>query len=59
MIQVYKVFSGYEDIDTECFFIVDSDSHTRGHPFKLEKIRGNAVRQCCEAYLIIFLSHCK
>ena len=44
MIQVYKIFNGYEDIDTECFFTVDSDSYTRGHPFKLKKIRGNTVR---------------
>ena len=34
MIQVYKNFNGYEYIDTECFFTVDSDSYTKGHPFK-------------------------
>ena len=44
MIQVYKILNGYEDIDTECFFTVDSDSYTRWHPFKLKKIRGNTVR---------------
>ena len=44
MIQVYKIFNGSKDIDTECFFTVDSDSYTRRHPFKLEKIRGNTVR---------------
>ena len=38
MIQVYKIFNGYEDIDTGCFSTVDSDSFTRGHPFKLKKI---------------------
>ena len=25
-------------------FTVDSDSYTRGHPFKLKKTRGNMVR---------------
>ena len=49
MIQVYKIFNGYEDIDTECYFTVDTDSYTRGHPFKLKKIRGNTVR-----HIIIF-----
>ena len=44
VIQVHKVFNGYEDIDTEGFFTVDSDSYTRGHPFKLKNIRGNTVR---------------
>ena len=44
MIQVYKITNGYEDIDTECFFTVDSDLYTRGHSFKLKKIRGNMVR---------------
>ena len=34
MIEVYKFFSAYEDIDMECFFTVDSDSYTRGHPLK-------------------------
>ena len=45
MIQVDKILNGYEDIDTECFFIVDLDSNTRGHPFKLKKIRGNTERR--------------
>ena len=31
MIQVYKILNRYEDIDTECFLTVDSDSYTRGH----------------------------
>ena len=44
MIQAYKIFHGYDDIDTECFFTVDSDSYTRGHPLKLKKTRGNMVR---------------
>ena len=44
MIQVSKVFNGYEDINMECFFTVDSDLYTRGHPLKLKDIRGNAVR---------------
>ena len=44
MIKVYEILNGYVDIDTECFFTVDSDSYTRGHPFKLKKIRGNTVR---------------
>ena len=44
MIQVYKILNGYQDIDTECFFTVDSDSYTRGQPLKLKKIRGNTVR---------------
>ena len=44
MIQVYKIFNGYKDIDTEGFFTIDSDSYTCGHPFKLKKIRGNTVR---------------
>ena len=44
MIQVYKILNGYEDIDTECIFTVDSDSYTRGHRFKLKKITGNTVR---------------
>ena len=47
MIQVFKILNGYEDIiiiDTECFFTVDSELHTRRHPFKLKKIRGNTVR---------------
>ena len=43
MIQAYKIFNWHEEIDTECFFTVDSDSHTRGHPFKLKKIRGNTM----------------
>ena len=30
-IQVYKILIGYEDIDTKCFFTVDSDSYSRGH----------------------------
>ena len=29
-----KIFYGYEDIDTECFFTIDSDSYNRGHHFK-------------------------
>ena len=37
MIQVCKTLSRYEYIDTECIFTVDSDSYTRGHPFKLKK----------------------
>ena len=44
MIQVYKILNGYKNIDTECFFTIDSDSFTRGHSFKLKKIRGNMVR---------------
>ena len=44
MIQAYKFFNGYEDIEMECFFTVDSDSYTSGHTFKLKKIRGNMVR---------------
>ena len=40
-----KNLNGYEDIVTECFFTVDSDSYTRGHPFKLKKITGNTVRR--------------
>ena len=44
MIQVYRILYGYEDIDTRCFFTVDPDSYTRGHPFKLKKIRGNTTR---------------
>ena len=43
-IQAYKIFNGYEDIDTKWFFTVDSDSYTRGHPFRLKKIRGITVR---------------
>ena len=44
MIHVYKILNGHEIIDTECFFTVDSDLYTCGHPFKLKKIRGNMVR---------------
>ena len=44
MIQVCKILSGYENIDMECFFTVDSDSYTRRHTFKLKNIRGNTVR---------------
>ena len=44
MIQVYKILNGYEDIDADCFFTVDSDSYTCGHLFKLKKIKGNTVR---------------
>ena len=44
MIQVHKIFNGYENIDTEGFFTVDSDSYIHGHPFKLKKVRGNTVR---------------
>ena len=44
MIQVYRLLSGYEVIDTECFITVDSDLYTCGHPFKLKNIRGNMVR---------------
>ena len=51
-IQVYKILNGYEDIDTECFFTVDSDSYTRENPIKLKKIRGNTVR-----YISIFSYH--
>ena len=40
----YKILDGYEDIDTECFFTIDSYSYTCGHPFKLKKVRGNMVR---------------
>ena len=42
MIQAYKIFNGYENIDT-IFFTVDSDLYIRRHPFKLKKIRGNTV----------------
>ena len=44
MIQLHIILDVYEDIDMECFFTVDSDLYTRGHPFKLKKIRGNTVR---------------
>ena len=44
MIQVYKIFNGYEDVDIEGFFTVDSESYTCGHPFKLKKITVNTVR---------------
>ena len=44
MIQVHRNLNEHEDIDTECLFTVDSDSYTRGHHFKLRKIRGNTVR---------------
>ena len=44
VIQVYKIMNGYKDIDTKCFFTVDSDSYTRGHLSNLEKIRGSTVR---------------
>ena len=50
MIQVYNILNGYEDIDTECFFTVDSDSYIRGNPFKLQKIRGNTVRHISSFY---------
>ena len=50
MIQAYKVFNGHENIDMECFFTVDSDSYSRGHPFKLKKIRGNTVRHISTFY---------
>ena len=45
MIQVYNILDGYEDIDNEGSFTVDSVSYTRGHPFKLKKTRGNTVRR--------------
>ena len=44
MIQVYKILNGYEDIDTECFFTIDSDSYTLRTSFQNKKIRGNMVR---------------
>ena len=37
MIQVHNILNGYEYIDTECFYTVDSDSYTHEHPFKLKK----------------------
>ena len=52
MIQVYKIINGYEDVEMECYFTVDSDSYTRRHLFKLKKIRGNTVRH------ISIFSHC-
>ena len=44
MISAYKILSGHEDIDTKCFFTIDSDLYTHGHPIKSKKIRGNTVR---------------
>ena len=40
----YIKLCGYEEIDTEGFFTVDSDSYTRRHSFKLKKNRDNTVR---------------
>ena len=50
IIKVHKILNKYEDIDTECFFTVDSDSYTRGHPFKLKKIRCNTVGHISTCY---------
>ena len=33
MIEAYKILHVYEDIDTECFFTIDSGLYTRGHSF--------------------------
>ena len=38
MIQVYEILNGYDDVDLECFFSVDSDTHTRGKALKYKKI---------------------
>ena len=44
IILVYKILNGYEYVDTDGFFTIDSHSYTCGHPFKLKKIKGNMVR---------------
>ena len=44
MLQVYKILDGMKILTWNDFFTNDSSSYTRGHPFKLKKIRGNTVR---------------
>ena len=38
LIHAYLIVDEHEDINIECFIIIDSDSYAREHPFKLRKI---------------------
>ena len=39
VIQVYKIFSGIDDLNPNCLFKVTQNSITRGHKFKIDKQR--------------------
>ena len=39
MIEVYKIFQGYEGLDIKDFFELNRDGNTRGHRYKLYKKR--------------------
>ena len=39
MIEVYKIFKGEDDLNFSDFFILDTDTRTRGHNKKLKQLR--------------------
>jgi len=42
LIEVFKITHGLSSLSLDNFFVLDTDSRTRGHPWKLKKRRMNA-----------------
>jgi len=41
LIEVFKITHGLSSLSPDTFFVLDTDSRTRGHPWKLKKRRMN------------------
>ncbi len=54
MIQVYKIVHGLEDVPIDSFFELNDDTRTRGHNYKLRKIRAvKRRRQCSFTFRVV------